>query len=109
MAAIHPGSTIPTVETDNTVDDPRRRAPLVTGGLDFAGVTENVSRVATTKPSFFWWFGFIWLSCMAMGFFAFIGYLVTTGVGIWGNNQPMAWGFPIINFVFWVGIGHAGT
>lgn len=109
MAAIHPGSTIPTVETDNTVDDPRRRAPLVTGGLDFAGVTENVSRIATTKPTLFWWIGFLWLSCMAMGFFTFIGYLVVTGVGIWGNNQPIAWGFPIINFVFWVGIGHAGT
>lgn len=109
MAAIHPGSTIPTVETDNTVDDPRRRAPLVTGGLDFAGVTDNVARVATAKPTLFWWIGFLWLSCMAMGFFTFIGYLVVTGVGIWGNNQPMAWGFPIINFVFWVGIGHAGT
>jgi molybdopterin-containing oxidoreductase family membrane subunit len=109
MATIHPGSTIPTVETDNTVDDPRRRAPLVTGGLDFAGVTENVARVATTKPTLFWWIGFLWLSCMAMGFFTFIGYLVVTGVGIWGNNQPIAWGFPIINFVFWVGIGHAGT
>jgi Ni/Fe-hydrogenase subunit HybB-like protein len=38
-----------------------------------------------------------------------IVYLVTTGVGIWGNNQPVAWGWPIVNFVFWVGIGHAGT
>ncbi|MEM6505878.1 MAG: NrfD/PsrC family molybdoenzyme membrane anchor subunit [Planctomycetota bacterium] len=109
MAAIHPGSTIPTVETDNTVDDPRRRAPLVTGGLDFAGVTQNVSGIATSKPTIFWWVGFLTLSFMAMCFFGFIGYLVTTGVGIWGNNQPISWGFPIINFVFWVGIGHAGT
>ncbi len=109
MAAIHPGSTIPTVDTDNTVDDPTRRAPLVTGGLDFAGVTENVARVATTRPDLLWWSGFLVLSAMAMGFFTFIGYLFVTGVGIWGNNQPIAWGFPIINFVFWVGIGHAGT
>ena len=36
-------------------------------------------------------------------------YLITTGVGVWGNNQPVAWGWPIVNFVFWVGIGHAGT
>ncbi len=34
---------------------------------------------------------------------------MTTGVGVWGNNQPASWGFPIVNFVFWVGIGHAGT
>ena len=40
---------------------------------------------------------------------AMIVYLVTTGVGVWGNNQPVAWGWPIVNFVFWVGIGHAGT
>ncbi len=36
-------------------------------------------------------------------------YLFTTGVGVWGNNNTVSWGFPIINFVFWVGIGHAGT
>ena len=35
-------------------------------------------------------------------------HLITTGVGVWGNNNP-AWGWPIVNFVFWVGIGHAGT
>ena len=46
---------------------------------------------------------------MAGVFFGLIGYLVTTGVGVWGNNQPNSWGFPIVNFVFWVGIGHAGT
>src|SRR4051794_31559874 len=38
-----------------------------------------------------------------------LGYLVTTGVGVWGNNQPCSWAFDIVNFVFWVGIGHAGT
>ena len=40
--------------------------------------------------------------------FALIGYTVYTGIGVWGNNSPVFWGFPIINFVFWVGIGHAG-
>jgi len=38
-----------------------------------------------------------------------IGYLVWNGVGVWGNNNPVGWGWPIVNFVFWVGIGHAGT
>jgi molybdopterin-containing oxidoreductase family membrane subunit len=41
--------------------------------------------------------------------FALIGYLILTGVGVWGNNAPVFWGWPIVNFVFWVGIGHAGT
>ena len=38
-----------------------------------------------------------------------IGYLVWDGVGVWGLNNPVGWGFAIVNFVFWVGIGHAGT
>ena len=38
-----------------------------------------------------------------------VGYLIITGVGVWGNNNPVMWGWPIVNFVFWVGIGHAGT
>jgi len=38
-----------------------------------------------------------------------LAYLFWEGVGVWGNNQPVAWGWPIVNFVFWVGIGHAGT
>ncbi len=42
-------------------------------------------------------------------FFALIGYLITTGIGVWGNNSPVFWAFDIVNFVFWVGIGHAGT
>ncbi|MEM9415729.1 MAG: NrfD/PsrC family molybdoenzyme membrane anchor subunit [Planctomycetota bacterium] len=109
MAAIHPGTEIPSVETDNTLDDPSRRAPLVTGGLDFGGVTDAVAKSATSKPTLLWWVLFIVTSGMALMFFAMIGYLVVTGVGIWGNNQPVAWGFPIVNFVFWVGIGHAGT
>ena len=36
-------------------------------------------------------------------------YLVSTGVGVWGNNNPVNWGWAIVNFVFWIGIGHAGT
>ena len=98
------------VERDNNVlDDPRQRSPLVTGGLDFTGVTRTVASVAEAKPNLWWWVLFlISFSLMSM-FFALIGYLFTTGVGIWGNNQPVAWGFPIVNFVFWVGIGHAGT
>ncbi|MFK7817196.1 MAG: NrfD/PsrC family molybdoenzyme membrane anchor subunit, partial [Planctomycetaceae bacterium] len=42
-------------------------------------------------------------------FFSLIVYLLVAGVGVWGNNAPVFWGWPIVNFVFWVGIGHAGT
>ena len=56
-----------------------------------------------------------WMGTILAGFFGMnvmlvaIGYLVYKGIGIWGNNQPVGWGFDIINFVWWIGIGHAGT
>ena len=40
---------------------------------------------------------------------AMLTYLVATGIGVWGNNQPVGWAWDITNFVFWIGIGHAGT
>ena len=112
MASIHPGydiDTRPAAGGSNTGDDPTRRAPLVLGGMNFRDVTDRVSRVAVSWPAIWWWVMFIPAVVLAGLFFALIGYLVFTGVGVWGNNQPNAWGFPIINFVFWVGIGHAGT
>ena len=94
---------------DNTSDDPRRRQPLVLGNLDFNGVTEEVCKVAERPMTTAWKICFL-LAVSFLGILGIcIGYLVTTGVGVWGNNQPVGWGFPIVNFVFWVGIGHAGT
>ncbi|MEM9882860.1 MAG: NrfD/PsrC family molybdoenzyme membrane anchor subunit, partial [Planctomycetota bacterium] len=90
-------------------DDPRVRPPLVLGGKDFKGVTDAVAVNAERRPHIIWWACFLTAASGAGLFFGLIGYLVTTGVGVWGNNQPVAWGFPIVNFVFWVGIGHAGT
>ncbi len=83
--------------------------PLVAGSLSFHDVTRLVAGHAEKKPPFAWYpvFG---LALMGLGIFgAMITYLVWNGVGVWGNNNPVGWGFPIINFVFWVGIGHAGT
>jgi molybdopterin-containing oxidoreductase family membrane subunit len=95
---------------DNTTDDPRRRAPLVLGGKDFAGVSEVVSELAERKkPSIGWYIAFgvslVWTGVLG----AMVMYLIFTGIGVWGVNAPVGWGFAIINFVFWVGIGHAGT
>jgi len=97
------------IEIDNTSDDPRERQPLVLRGRDFTSVTNAVSDIAERKTTMAWKVAF----AVAVSFLgilgACIGYLFTTGVGVWGNNQPVSWGFPIVNFVFWVGIGHAGT
>ena len=80
------------------------------GDNDFARVTDNVSRIAEVpKPPRAWYIAFAISTSMLAMFGISIGYLVWTGVGIWGNMNPVFWGFPIVNFVFWVGIGHAGT
>ena len=95
---------------DNTGDDPSRRAALVVGRQDFASVTDAVCRVVERQePPLGWWIAFTFAAAWTIVFFALIAYLIATGIGIWGNNIPVAWGFAITNFVFWIGIGHAGT
>ena len=97
-------------EINNTYYDPVNPAPLLTGNPTFSSVTETVCGIAETpRPPMAWFiaFGISLVLLMILG--AMVGYLLTTGVGVWGVNNPVGWGFAIINFVFWVGIGHAGT
>lgn len=95
---------------NQTLRDEVHGVPLVQGGLDFAGVTDTVCGVCE-KPGATkgWYISFLFASMGAMLLFGMIGYLIFTGVGVWGVNSPVGWGFAIVNFVFWVGIGHAGT
>jgi molybdopterin-containing oxidoreductase family membrane subunit len=99
-----------TLAIDNTFDDPTRRAPLVLGHDNFASVTEKICGVNEARRAPLGWYVTF---TIALGFTGILGllilYLFWTGVGVWGNQAPVMWGFPIINFVFWVGIGHAGT
>jgi Ni/Fe-hydrogenase subunit HybB-like protein len=95
---------------DNTAEDPRRRPPLVLGAPDLHTVTETVCSIAERpKPPREWYVAITISSAWTLVLFSMIAYLFFTGVGVWGVNVPVAWGFAIINFVFWVGIGHAGT
>jgi molybdopterin-containing oxidoreductase family membrane subunit len=84
-------------------------APLVTGGLDFGGVTETVSSIVERKTPTAWWLAFSLAASVLLMLVGSIGWLVYDGVGVWGLNNPVGWGWDIVNFVFWVGIGHAGT
>ena len=96
-------------DADNTVDDPRFRSPLVVGNKDFASLTDTVAGVAERPMPIAWYIGMA-ISLSLLGLLGLcVNYLIVTGVGVWGNNQPVGWGFGIVNFVFWVGIGHAGT
>jgi len=94
---------------DNTGDDPAVRARLVVGDNDFHSVTEKVCGVVERPQPKIWWVAFTISSSLTLVLFACIGYLLTTGIGVWGLQVPVGWGYAIVNFVFWVGIGHAGT
>ncbi len=104
-------TSIPRPAEDNTTSDPRFRAPLTTGRQSLASITDTVSRIAEQpQPPAGWYVAFgISLTVLVVLFLATTVYLIGVGVGVWGNNIPVGWGFPIVNFVFWVGIGHAGT
>ncbi len=94
---------------DNTLDTPGRRPQLVTGKHTYSSLTHMVARISEEAQPLAWWITFC-IALPTLGMFgALIGYLILTGVGVWGNMSPVFWGWPIVNFVFWVGIGHAGT
>jgi Ni/Fe-hydrogenase subunit HybB-like protein len=84
-----------------TVQDPRAA---------FREVTETVCDIhERPKPPRAWYIALAISSSLLGLFIVSIAHLVTTGVGIWGNNNSTAWAWPIVNLVFWIGIGHAGT
>ncbi len=86
-----------------------RRIPLVDPPTSFAGITEAVAKPMEWKTPFGWWVFFLISLVFALSYAASTAYLVWEGTGIWGLNNPVAWGWAIVNFVWWVGIGHAGT
>jgi molybdopterin-containing oxidoreductase family membrane subunit len=87
-----------------------RRAPVIEPGHTFASVTDKISAIVLRrKTSRGWVLGFAIAFLLANVMFLSLGYLVLKGTGIWGVNAPVGWGFAIINFVWWIGIGHAGT
>ncbi|MBC7545659.1 MAG: polysulfide reductase NrfD [Candidatus Sericytochromatia bacterium] len=85
-------------------------SPVLAHGHGYASVTAPVCDIVTKRPT-----GLGLISAFAVAFALFMvmiysfTVLVLRGTGIWGINMPVAWGFAIINFVWWIGIGHAGT
>jgi molybdopterin-containing oxidoreductase family membrane subunit len=97
------------LSVDNTIEVPGRRADLVTGNQTYGTITDMVCRIAEDKAPPLWLPSVMVCGTVAFTFISLIMYLFLTGVGIWGNMSPVFWAWPIVNFVFWVGIGHAGT
>jgi Ni/Fe-hydrogenase subunit HybB-like protein len=92
-----------------SVIDSAIRHPLVTGGKTYTDVTADICRPLENKPTRLWWIGFILSFACLMILFATLFYTVWTGIGVWNINKSVMWGWDITNFVFWIGIGHAGT
>jgi Ni/Fe-hydrogenase subunit HybB-like protein len=84
--------------------------PIIGPGHTFASVTDKISSIVLSrKTPLAWFLGFAVAFALLNVLLVALAYLLLKGVGIWGINIPIAWGFAIINFVWWIGIGHAGT
>ncbi len=84
--------------------------PVIEPGHTLASVTEKISDIVLVRPlSIGWVAGFLACASLVGVLGVAVGYLFYKGTGIWGINIPVGWGFAIVNFVWWIGIGHAGT
>jgi Ni/Fe-hydrogenase subunit HybB-like protein len=83
--------------------------PVIQGPIRLGDLDDQILTPVGTKPPLAWFVAFAMTSTITLMCVALIVYTIATGIGVWGNNIPVAWAFDIINFVFWVGIGHAGT
>ncbi len=86
-----------------------RRVPVLAPGYSFGSITDKISSIVLRGTPRGWYIGFAITFVLVMVLLFAVTYLFAVGVGIWGINIPVAWGFAIVNFVWWIGIGHAGT
>src|SRR5450432_3161833 len=104
-------STVPDLMESEaaSVAQPLARVPLVLNKRNFSWLTERIAGAVEQNAPRWWWVTFSITSMVAtFGLFC-LGYQISTGVGTWGLNHPVGWAWDITNFVFWIGIGHAGT
>jgi len=101
--------------SQQTPPDPPRAAavldpPVIAPGHTFATITDKISAIVLTRRTPTGWFIGLLISFLVMMLFlTAVTWLLIKGTGIWGINIPVGWGFAIVNFVWWIGIGHAGT
>ncbi len=94
---------------ERLVEDPSTRPPLVLGNTDFHDVTEKVAGIVESKAPKLWVLLLMMALSLALVLAGSILDLVGKGIGEWGLNHPVGWAWDITGFVFWIGIGHAGT
>ena len=86
-----------------------QRLPLVANHRGFGWISDRVAAIVEGKTPWWWWVAFVPSATAATILLSMLAYQISTGVGVWGNSHPVMWGWDIINFVWWIGIGHAGT
>ena len=90
--------------------DFRAPVPVLNPGHSYRSVTDKLTDMVLTTHTPLAWFGIMGFGfTLLMGLVVALCWLLLKGIGIWGNNVPVGWAFDIINFVWWIGIGHAGT
>jgi molybdopterin-containing oxidoreductase family membrane subunit len=98
-------------ESAVTLETPEelQRVPLVTNERKFNWITDKVANIVESPTPLWWWAAFLPCAVLAIVGLVCIGYQISNGVGVWGENKTVGWAWDITNFVFWIGIGHAGT
>jgi molybdopterin-containing oxidoreductase family membrane subunit len=98
-----------TLPAKPTPPEPDPRA-IIGPGHTFGSISDKISSIVLTRPvSRGWLLGLFVSFVVVQVLLVSLTYLIVRGTGIWGINVPVAWGFAIVNFVWWIGIGHAGT
>ena len=85
------------------------REPLVLNNRSYSWISNRICGIIENKQPLIWWALFVPSVALTGMMVACFCYLIATGVGVWGQKQPVDWAWDITNFVFWIGIGHAGT
>ncbi len=85
------------------------RPPLVLNERTMGWISSYISSIVEGKTPTWWYISMAFTVPLMVLCLLLLAYLISTGVGVWGNNHPVGWAWDITNFVFWIGIGHAGT
>jgi molybdopterin-containing oxidoreductase family membrane subunit len=85
-------------------------ARVIAPGHTFSSITDRIASIVLARTAPAWWYVGLFVTSLGSAMLLVsLSYLVVKGIGIWGNNIPVGWAFDITNFVWWIGIGHAGT
>ena len=85
------------------------RDPLILGKKTYHDITVDIAKPVLGKANKYWWVLFSLSAVLMLWGFACMAYTIGTGIGAWGLNRTIDWAWDITNFVWWIGIGHAGT